>query len=142
MFLISSSFFLLFQEYSEVDKSPVPNEVEFLCQLFLCGAGYPNSNFKAEAGIVNYYPPGTTLSPHTDYSEPNKEAPLLSFRFKDDIFYILIFFFLFFCLCYNTFCNFLLLFYDCLCPSTFSKLLTLLSYSTLCYKERFHGYQR
>ncbi|RXG68724.1 DNA demethylase ALKBH1 [Armadillidium vulgare] len=70
------------KEYSEVDKSPVPNEVEFLCPIiFMWRRLIQTRNFKAEAGIVNYYPPGTTLSPHTDYSEPNKEAPLLSFSF-------------------------------------------------------------
>ena len=37
-------------------------------------------SFEAEAVIVNYYHPGTCLGPHTDHSEPNKTAPLLSVR--------------------------------------------------------------
>ncbi|KAF2355959.1 Alpha-ketoglutarate-dependent dioxygenase AlkB-like [Trinorchestia longiramus] len=35
-------------------------------------------SFKAEAAIVNYYHPGTSLGPHTDHSEPLYTAPLLS----------------------------------------------------------------
>jgi len=36
--------------------------------------------FAAEAAIVNYYHPGDTLVAHTDHSEEDLEAPLLSLR--------------------------------------------------------------
>jgi len=36
--------------------------------------------FAAEAAIVNYYRPGDTLAAHTDHSEEDLEAPLLSLR--------------------------------------------------------------
>ena len=35
-------------------------------------------DFRAEAAIVNYYPMDATLSGHTDHSEHNLDAPLLS----------------------------------------------------------------
>ena len=36
--------------------------------------------FRAEAGIVNYYQLGATLSGHTDHSEDDLTAPLISIR--------------------------------------------------------------
>jgi len=36
--------------------------------------------FMAEAAIVNFYHPSSTLSGHTDHSEYNLSAPLLSIR--------------------------------------------------------------
>nr|XP_040577195.1 nucleic acid dioxygenase ALKBH1-like [Lepeophtheirus salmonis] len=36
------------------------------------------NHFTPQAAIVNFYPLNATLSPHTDHSEPNTEAPLLS----------------------------------------------------------------
>ncbi|KAJ3320283.1 hypothetical protein HDV06_005427 [Boothiomyces sp. JEL0866] len=43
--------------------------------------GYPASKWKPEAGIINFYQPGDTLTAHQDKSEINTEAPLLSFSF-------------------------------------------------------------
>lgn len=40
---------------------------------------FPNE-FKAEAAIINYYHSSSTLSGHTDHSEYNLTAPLLSIR--------------------------------------------------------------
>jgi alkylated DNA repair protein alkB family protein 1 len=37
--------------------------------------------FRAEAAIVNFYPMDATLSGHTDHSEQNLDAPLLSISF-------------------------------------------------------------
>lgn len=34
--------------------------------------------FQAQAGIINYYAPGHTLSPHTDHSEWDNTLPLVS----------------------------------------------------------------
>ncbi len=41
----------------------------------------PGVTFVPEAAIVNLYPPGSSLGPHTDHSEPNKSAPLFSVSF-------------------------------------------------------------
>lgn len=38
------------------------------------------NNFKAEAAIVNYYALDSSIGGHTDHSEKNKEAPLISVR--------------------------------------------------------------
>ena len=40
--------------------------------------GYLPEKWKAEAGIVNFYQPGDTLTAHQDKSEPNTSSPLLS----------------------------------------------------------------
>lgn len=42
--------------------------------------------FMAEAAIVNFYHLTSTLSGHTDHSEYNLNAPLLSIRYKNIIF--------------------------------------------------------
>ncbi|KAJ3312135.1 hypothetical protein HDV04_003389 [Boothiomyces sp. JEL0838] len=42
---------------------------------------YPSSKWKPEAGIINFYQPGDTLTAHQDKSEINTQAPLLSFSF-------------------------------------------------------------
>ncbi|KAH8286829.1 hypothetical protein KR018_000723 [Drosophila ironensis] len=65
--------------YSEQAKSPFPEDLSQLCQLFASYLGY--KDFKSEAAIVNYYPLGSSLSGHTDHSEPNHSAPLFSFSF-------------------------------------------------------------
>lgn len=36
--------------------------------------------FMAESAIINFYHPSSTLSGHTDHSEYNLNAPLLSIR--------------------------------------------------------------
>ena len=41
-------------------------------------AGFGGGFRSAEAAIVNFYPMDATLGGHTDHSEPNLEAPLLS----------------------------------------------------------------
>jgi len=71
--------------YSEAHRSPLPPELASLCafftrQLTLHFVDIART-FMAEAAIVNYYPAGATLSPHTDHSEHNKGAPLLSISF-------------------------------------------------------------
>ncbi|XP_017050669.1 nucleic acid dioxygenase ALKBH1 isoform X2 [Drosophila ficusphila] len=65
--------------YEDQMQSPFPEDLTSMCQLFAFALGY--DDFKPEAAIVNYYPVGTTLSGHTDHSEPNKSAPLFSFSF-------------------------------------------------------------
>ena len=37
-----------------------------------------SEDYRAEAAIINYYPMDSNLGGHVDYSEPNKNAPLVS----------------------------------------------------------------
>jgi alkylated DNA repair protein alkB family protein 1 len=64
--------------YSEDSCDPFPQDLAVLCQYIARVVGF--DDFHAEAAIVNYYHMDSTLSGHTDHSEPNKEAPLFSFR--------------------------------------------------------------
>lgn len=43
--------------------------------------GYNVKDWKAEAGIINFYQPGDSLTAHQDKSELNKNAPLISLSF-------------------------------------------------------------
>lgn len=57
-----------------------PEDLGALIDSVLAPAlGY--TDFKSQAAIVNFYPPGSTLSGHTDHSEVNLEAPLFSISF-------------------------------------------------------------
>ncbi|XP_016996053.2 nucleic acid dioxygenase ALKBH1 isoform X2 [Drosophila takahashii] len=67
------------KHYEERMQSQFPEDLGSLCRLFASTLGY--CDFKPEAAIVNYYPVGSTLSGHTDHSEPNQTAPLFSFSF-------------------------------------------------------------
>ena len=56
-----------------------PPDLAELCQVLLRQIPqFEVLDFKAQAAIVNFYPLDATLSGHVDFSEPNKEAPLLS----------------------------------------------------------------
>lgn len=55
---------------------PFPPDLAKWSVQFASGAGY--DGFKAEAGIVNYYQVGDSLTSHVDRSELNMQAPLLS----------------------------------------------------------------
>jgi alkylated DNA repair protein alkB family protein 1 len=50
-------------------------------------AGY--GEFKAEAGIINFYRPGDSLTGHVDRSELNMEVPLVSVSFGADCIFLL-----------------------------------------------------
>lgn len=69
---------LCFQVYSEDARDPFPEDLALLSQYVAGIVGF--REFTAEAAIVNFYHMDSTLSGHTDHSEMNKEAPLLSFR--------------------------------------------------------------
>lgn len=57
----------------------MPVELAELTQLLAKALNF--LQFKAEAAIVNYYRMNSTLAGHTDFSEPNVEAPLFSISF-------------------------------------------------------------
>lgn len=70
---------MLFQVYSEDEKSEFPSDLSKLSKTIIELLQYPDE-FRAEAAIVNFYHPSSTLSGHTDHSEYNLSAPLLSLR--------------------------------------------------------------
>ncbi|GLV36041.1 AlkB [Carabus blaptoides fortunei] len=62
--------------YSESLKDIFPEDLAFLCNHIANITGF--KHFVAEAAIVNYYHMNSTLSGHTDHSEKNLDAPLIS----------------------------------------------------------------
>lgn len=73
-------FPLLFlsQTYSAKHHTPFPADLHLLSHQISVACGFPG--FNAEAGILNYYPPGSSLGIHVDESELDHSCPLLSFR--------------------------------------------------------------
>lgn len=66
--------------YSETAKSEFPMDLSKLSKTIIKLLQFPDE-FMAEAAIVNFYHPSSTLSGHTDHSEYNLSAPLLSISF-------------------------------------------------------------
>jgi len=64
------------KEYSEKSKTEFPAELATLASEVAEVLSW--TNYNAEAAIVNYYPTSSTLNPHTDHSERNLSAPLVS----------------------------------------------------------------
>jgi alkylated DNA repair protein alkB homolog 1 len=72
-------YIILNQVYSETAKSQFPVDLSKLSKTIIKLLQFPDE-FMAEAAIVNFYHPSSTLSGHTDHSEYNLSAPLLSIR--------------------------------------------------------------
>ncbi|KDR13104.1 Alkylated DNA repair protein alkB-like protein 1, partial [Zootermopsis nevadensis] len=64
------------KKYSEDSRDPFPQDLATLCQYVATAVGF--DDFRAQAAIVNYYHMDSTLSGHTDHSEPDNNS-LLSF---------------------------------------------------------------
>lgn len=64
--------------YYKQSHSPFPDDLFRLTQCVLRVLGFPL--FRAEAAIINYYHLDSTLSGHTDHSEQDLTAPLISIR--------------------------------------------------------------
>lgn len=75
------------KEYSEYLHSPFPEDLAKLCQFVSRTIGL--GEFSAEAAIVNFYHMDSTLSGHTDHSEPDRKAPLFSFSFGQSAIFLL-----------------------------------------------------
>src|SRR5262249_4545522 len=62
----------------DFDRNPnlFPSDLAAWSEAVSRAAGF--GPFRAEAGIVNFYQPGDTLTGHVDRSEKNMEAPLIS----------------------------------------------------------------
>lgn len=56
----------------------MPPELTQISSYVACAVGYPD--YSAEAAIINFYPPGSTLAGHTDHSEFDHLSPIISFR--------------------------------------------------------------
>jgi alkylated DNA repair protein alkB homolog 1 len=65
--------------YDENFKNEFPQELQGFVKIIADSFGY--ENYKSEAAIVNFYPIGSTLSPHTDHSEFFLKSPLFSISF-------------------------------------------------------------
>ena len=66
------------KEY-DFGHSPAPFPPDLaLWSAQVCRAAGFGENFRAEAGIVNFYQPGDTLTGHVDRSERNMDVPLIS----------------------------------------------------------------
>ena len=64
--------------YSKESYTPFPEDLAQVVSE-LVGVCIPSA-VVPEAAIVNFYRPGDTLTAHSDYSEPNNAAPLVSIR--------------------------------------------------------------
>lgn len=58
-----------------------------LSRRISAACGFPE--FNAQAGILNYYPPGSSLGIHVDESELDHSRPLLSFSFGQSAIFLL-----------------------------------------------------
>ncbi|KAJ1525177.1 hypothetical protein ONE63_010009 [Megalurothrips usitatus] len=74
--------------YSENMKDPFPSDLAALSR-YVCHILYGQEDFSAEAAIVNFYHFDSTLSGHTDHSEMDMSAPLLSFSFGQTAIFLL-----------------------------------------------------
>ncbi|XP_041467855.1 nucleic acid dioxygenase ALKBH1-like [Lytechinus variegatus] len=63
--------------YNEDQYSPFPEDLGLMTALIAEVLGYPR--FQAQAGIVNFYHMDSTLGGHTDHSEFDLTAPLISY---------------------------------------------------------------
>ncbi|XP_046982247.1 nucleic acid dioxygenase ALKBH1 [Schistocerca americana] len=73
--------------YSEFARDPFPTDLATVCKYVCEAVGFPS--FSAEAAIVNFYHLDSTLSGHTDHSEEDVTAPLLSFSFGQTAIFLL-----------------------------------------------------
>lgn len=68
--------------YHEGDFTTFPPDLAQLATQLAIISGYPRSkNFEAEAAIVNFYAPDSTLGGHLDESEFDVSAPIVSIRY-------------------------------------------------------------
>ncbi|XP_065346360.1 nucleic acid dioxygenase ALKBH1 [Cloeon dipterum] len=73
--------------YSDENKSPFPEELAEMSRIVAEVIG--SKNYVAEAAIVNFYHFDSTLAGHTDHSEENFDAPLISFSFGQNAVFLL-----------------------------------------------------
>jgi len=74
--------------YTDDDYTPFPQDLSELSRYLSALIGYGDS-YSAEAAILNFYHLDSTLSGHTDHSEDDLEAPLLSLSFGRDAVFVI-----------------------------------------------------
>ncbi|XP_030044672.1 nucleic acid dioxygenase ALKBH1 [Microcaecilia unicolor] len=75
------------KRYASDHRSPFPTDLAALSEHVAAACGF--SNFKAEAGILNYYHFDSSLGIHVDESELDLSQPLLSFSFGHSSIFLL-----------------------------------------------------
>lgn len=75
------------KEYFADKVQVFPADLKHLCSYIAEVLGY--STYSSEAGIVNYYRMDSTLMGHTDVSELDKAAPLISFSFGQSCIFLI-----------------------------------------------------
>ncbi|XP_046462692.1 nucleic acid dioxygenase ALKBH1-like [Daphnia pulex] len=75
------------KEYDESSKGEFPLDLNLLSSIIAQSIGF--LSFKAEAAIVNYYALDSSIGGHTDHSERNHEAPLISISFGQTAIFLL-----------------------------------------------------
>lgn len=78
-FPLISLICLYIQVYFEDKVSEFPSDLSHLTRYVAAALGYPC--FCPQSGIVNFYNMESTLCAHTDHSEYDKRAPLISYRY-------------------------------------------------------------
>ncbi|MGH0131504.1 UNVERIFIED_CONTAM: hypothetical protein FKN15_060133 [Acipenser sinensis] len=73
--------------YSADHYTPFPSDLNVLSEGVAAACGF--QNFKAEAGILNYYHFDSSLGIHVDESELDHSRPLLSFSFGQSAVFLL-----------------------------------------------------
>lgn len=73
--------------YSADHYTPFPADLHLLSFQIAAACEFPG--FKAEAGILNYYRPDSSLGIHVDESELDHSRPLLSFSFGQSAIFLL-----------------------------------------------------
>ncbi|XP_057328579.1 nucleic acid dioxygenase ALKBH1-like [Microplitis mediator] len=67
------------KHYSEDLRTEMPGDLAEMSKVFAEALGF--KDFNAEAAIINYYRMNSTLAGHTDHSEVDLHAPLISISF-------------------------------------------------------------
>lgn len=75
------------KEYFADRIQSFPDDLRHLCSYIAAALGY--SEYSCEAGIVNYYRMDSALMAHTDVSELDKVAPLISFSFGQSCIFLI-----------------------------------------------------
>ncbi|XP_073443303.1 nucleic acid dioxygenase ALKBH1 [Dendrobates tinctorius] len=75
------------KKYYKEQHSPFPVDLAELSHCVSLACGFPN--FKAEAGILNYYHMDSSLGIHVDEAELDHSSPLLSFSFGQSSIFLL-----------------------------------------------------
>lgn len=75
------------KEYFADRVQAFPKDLHHICSYIAAVLGY--SAYSSEAGIVNFYRMESTLMGHTDVSELDKAAPLISFSFGQSCIFLI-----------------------------------------------------